>query len=101
MTATIMSSLRNKLRSRGGRWLATAALLAVVPKCFACLAAYLGLAAALSFGGPELCGAAENSANHWVSWLSLIALVCTLLGVVLTLRSRPAHPSCAASPAPH
>ncbi len=37
------------------RWLIPAVLLALAPKCLACLAAWLGLAALLGLG-PEICG---------------------------------------------
>ena len=40
---------------RWRRWLIPAVLLAVMPKCLACVAAWLGLAALLGLG-PEICG---------------------------------------------
>ncbi|MBI3884126.1 MAG: hypothetical protein HY302_00085 [Opitutae bacterium] len=45
-----------------------AALLALTPKCVLCVAAYVGLGAALGLGGPELCGGSAGglSATHFV-----------------------------------
>lgn len=67
--------------SRAGRWLLPAALLALAPKCVACVLAYVGLGAALGLGGPELCGGAADSAVWWpaaLAWLggggALVAL---------------------------
>lgn len=51
------SQLGERLRS-ACRWLIPVALLAVTPKCFLCVTAYLGLGAVLGLGGPEICGAA-------------------------------------------
>ena len=37
------------------RWVVSAVVLAVMPKCLACVAAWLGLATLLGFA-PEICG---------------------------------------------
>jgi len=52
-----MSPRLTELCRRPWRGLAALALLILAPKCIACVAAYVGLGAALGFGGPELCGA--------------------------------------------
>lgn len=45
-----------RARARPGRWLLSAAGLALAPKCLLCLAGYAGLGTALGLAGPELCG---------------------------------------------
>lgn len=70
---------------RGARgWVVLAALLAAAPKCVLCLLAYTGLAAALGFAGPELCGAPAGPA---VPWLLLCSAAGALLGAVRFRRS--------------
>ena len=75
---------RQPARIRG--WLVPAALLALAPKCLLCVVAYVGLGAALRFGGPELCGAPGSSAGHWTTWLSALGLAAGTIG--LFARSR-------------
>ncbi len=78
------SPLLDRLR-RARRWLIPAALLALIPKCFACLAVYAGLGAAL-FGGVEICGAASNSiATTLHAWPLLLAVS---LAALATIRHR-------------
>lgn len=52
-----MPSRPSNLLRHPWRGVAALALLAVVPKCVVCAAAYFGLGALLGLGGPELCGA--------------------------------------------
>ena len=61
-----------------------AALLALTPKCLACVLAYAGLAGALGFGGPEICGASAGTATAWTSWL----LPAGFAGVGLLVRNQ-------------
>ncbi len=78
---------------RWRRWLSGAALLALVPKCLLCLAAYAGLGAAIGLGGPELCGATDDASSAWVG---VFATTGAILGIVLiAVRGRrrdSAHP---------
>jgi len=62
------------------RWLVPAALLALTPKCFLCLAAYLGLGAALGLSRPEICSAASSGFGPWVWSLALGGLVLGPIG---------------------
>jgi hypothetical protein len=71
------------------RWLLPAALLALMPKCLLCLAAYAGIGAALGLGGPEICGASSRTMGLWVCSLALGGLA---LGVTaLYIRHRRRH----------
>ena len=60
-----MPSQRTEFFRRAVRWLWPAALLALMPKCLLCLAAYAGIGAALGFGGPEICGASSGMIGPW------------------------------------
>jgi hypothetical protein len=60
--------------SRVVRWLLPTALLALLPKCLFCLAAYAGLGAALGLGGPEMCGASAGSSGSWASSLAWLGV---------------------------
>jgi len=51
-------------------------LLAITPKCLMCVLAYVGLGAALGFGGPEICGASGGTQAPWASSLALLGAVC-------------------------
>jgi hypothetical protein len=75
-----MSPRRAKIAWRHSRWLAAGAALAVMPKCLLCVVAYLGIAAALGFGGPEICGASASATP-----LHLTLLLVTLSGVFIGL----------------
>jgi hypothetical protein len=58
---------------------------AVVPKCVLCLLGYVGLAATVGWGGPELCGAEPE--NH--AWLLIVgALVGLAVAAVYDRRLR-------------
>ena len=69
-----MSPPRPDSRRRAARWLVPAAALVVAPKCFVCVAGYLGLGAwfgaKLGAGAREICGAPGVSpiatATTWV-----------------------------------
>jgi predicted Co/Zn/Cd cation transporter (cation efflux family) len=61
------------------RWLISAAVLALTPKCVLCLAAYAGIGAALGLGGPELCGAPGVPAGPW----PLLAVAGTTGGIII------------------
>jgi hypothetical protein len=68
-----MSSRRVELPPRSIRWFLPVALLALAPKCVLCVAAYVGLGAALGLGGPELCGA-TGSPVPWASSLAWLGV---------------------------
>lgn len=67
------------------RWLAPAALLALVPKCLLCVLAYAGLGTALGLGGPERCGAPPPAAT---AWPTALAAVGALAGLIAWCRRR-------------
>lgn len=69
------------LRHRVGRGLVVGVLLALVPKCGVCLLTYLGMGALLGLGGPELCGAADDSSGVFLTIASAVAF--TLLAGAL------------------
>jgi hypothetical protein len=71
---------------RARSWWIPAALLALTPKCIACVLGYASLGAMLGIGGPELCGAAGGAYGHWEAWLLLIGAACAI--GVFTIRSR-------------
>jgi hypothetical protein len=54
-------------RLAGARWLTAALIAVLLPKCIACVAAYIALAAGLAVA-PELCGATERS-DRLPAWL--------------------------------
>ncbi len=68
-----------ELLSRPFRPLASAALVALAPKCAMCVVAYAGLGALLGMRTPEICGAAAGSR---VSWLVSAAWICTAIGAM-------------------
>ncbi|ATC65001.1 hypothetical protein CMV30_14080 [Nibricoccus aquaticus] len=79
-------------RSRAVRWLLSAALLALTPKCVVCVAAYLGAGAALGLGGPQWCGPATG-ASPAVSWMTALAWIgatglAGALGVCASCRTK-------------
>lgn len=69
-----MSSRPADFFRRAIRWFLPTALVALVPKCLLCVAAYAGLGAALGLGGPEICGASVGSPTSWASSLAWLAL---------------------------
>jgi hypothetical protein len=71
--------LAEKIR-RPSRWLALGALAAFGPKCVVCVAAYVGIGAALGLGGSEICGAPANSSDAWMSWLLIPGIVLGFSG---------------------
>ncbi|HYD85625.1 MAG TPA: hypothetical protein VEA63_16270, partial [Opitutus sp.] len=73
-----MSSRRTEFSRRAARWLLPAAVLAFTPKCLLCVAAYVGLGAALGLATPELCGGAANASTTWASSLAWLGLICGL-----------------------
>jgi hypothetical protein len=64
-----MSWSRIDSSRRAVRWLLPTAALALVPKCLLCLAAYLGLGAALGVSGPEFCGAPRDTFPIWMGFV--------------------------------
>jgi hypothetical protein len=62
------------------RWLAPAALLALVPKCLLCVMAYAGIGVALGLGGPEMCGAPAGSTGLMAPALMISSLALGLIG---------------------
>src|SRR5258708_32628278 len=57
-----------------GRWFISGLLLMVLPKCLACVAGYVALAAGLGLAGPELCGGATEDAGAWTGGATLLLL---------------------------
>jgi hypothetical protein len=81
-----MSSPRIEFSRRAVRWLLPAAALALAPKCLACVLAYAGIATALGFGGPEMCGAPGDVTASWASLLAMFGLAVGAIGVFVILR---------------
>ena len=71
---------------RARSWWIPAALLALTPKCIACVLGYASLGAMLGIGGPELCGTTGGTLAHWETWLLLIGAAGAI--GVFTIRSR-------------
>ena len=71
---------------RGRAWILPTAALALAPKCFACALAYTGLAAALGFGGPEICGASPNFPTAGTTGLFALGVATFLAGTRARLR---------------
>lgn len=93
----MLSRLREKFRPRLPRarsWWIPAALLAVAPKCVACLLGYASLGAMLGIGGREMCGATDGHAGIWIAVLILpgAAAVVTRLAVRASQPSKTEHP---------
>jgi len=82
-----MSPSRTKSFRRSIRWLLPAALLALMPKCFLCLAAYAGIGAVLGFGGPEICGATSSPMSLWVSAFVLGGGALSAIGLYVRHRA--------------
>jgi hypothetical protein len=83
-----MSPPRLEFSRRAARWLLPAAALALAPKCLACVLAYAGIATALGFGGPEMCGAPGGGTGSWPTLLAVFGLAVGALGLFVTLRHR-------------
>jgi hypothetical protein len=66
-------NLRQRLVGARG-WLIPTALLALAPKCFLCLLAYVGLGTALGLGGPEICGTTDSTTHYWIACVLLLAV---------------------------
>lgn len=81
MSPRLADSLRLPWRS-----IAALALLAVAPKCVACLVAYIGLGAALGLGGPELCGVAAAPSHAIVLIVSAVLLTIGITCVAVRKR---------------
>lgn len=65
------------------RWLSAGAIFAVVPKCFLCLAAYVGFGTLLGIkAAPEICGAASGPSGHAIAWAIVVGvtLTCVVIG---------------------
>lgn len=86
--------LQSSRASRAVRWLLPTALLALTPKCLLCVAAYIGLGAALGLGGPEICGAPGGFTPSWASSLAWLGVTLGL-GVIGFLAG---HRRCRISP---
>lgn len=86
-----MSPRLAELCRRPWRGIAALAFIAVVPKCVACLAAYVGLGAMLGLGGPELCGAPTESSHVSVLIVSALLLSVGLAGATMCKDSIPSR----------
>ncbi|HEY5551867.1 MAG TPA: hypothetical protein VIK52_08260 [Opitutaceae bacterium] len=90
----MLSRPRENLRRRLPRarsWLIPAALLALTPKCIACVLGYAGLGAMLGLGGPELCGTSGNHSGLWIAFL-IPAGAAAFLARPAIGASRPSRP---------
>ena len=77
-------------RTRAGLrvWLVPGVLLALTPKCFLCIAAYIAAGSALRLGSPEFCGG--TTAIHWTTWLFALGLALGTVGFFAHSRNRRA-----------
>lgn len=104
MIATKNPPVRTRLVEflrRRGRWLTGAALLALVPKCLLCLAAYAGLGAALGLAGPELCGAVADSPSRWPEMLAVAGAALAMIQLATASRCHAqARLTCSTQPFP-
>jgi len=75
-TKIVFPSLRRSIR-----WLPAVAIFAFVPKCVVCLAAYIGVGAALGvkFGGQEICGPSAGSLEGQMFWLIMAGAVVGII----------------------
>jgi hypothetical protein len=71
-------------RHRRWPWLLPAALLALVPKCPLCVAAWLLASVGFGFGRAELCGARPGDHAHPILWMTalLAAFIAASLGLI-------------------
>jgi hypothetical protein len=60
-------------------------LVALIPKCVLCVAAYLGLGTTLGWTSAEICGAPREAAMHGFAW-PLVATVAVAMAVLATKR---------------
>jgi hypothetical protein len=83
------------------RPLASAAAVALAPKCTLCVLAYAGVGAAFGLRGPEICGAAGSQDGPWRMEVALagLALACALW-LAAPRRSRDPGPGWIRSLAP-
>lgn len=82
---------RTRLLHRPTGWIPPVVLLALIPKCFLCLAAYTGMGAALGLSGPEICGAAADPTFPWMSVLVLGGVAASLVCFYVQHRRREQH----------
>lgn len=78
---------------RALRWTALFAATALVPKCVACLAAYLAVGAGLGRLGVELCGQPSPAASAMgvissSTWIIAWLAIASLAGALLLVRRR-------------
>lgn len=86
-----MSPSRVETVRRAIRWFPLTAIVALVPKCLLCLAAYAGGGAAfgLTFGGPEICGASTGFPGSAMVWYALLGAVVILGLICRSMTSGP------------
>jgi hypothetical protein len=70
------------------RPLATAALVALAPKCMVCVLAYAGIGALLGIRSPEICGAASGPRTPWETLPTAIGVALGIIAVFAVVRSR-------------
>jgi hypothetical protein len=78
-------NFRRRFR-RANSWWIPAALLALTPKCVACVFGYASIGAMLGIGGPELCGAPGGVYGHWEASLFMVGTAGAI--GLLRIRSR-------------
>ena len=64
------------------------AVLALMPKCLLCAAAYLGVGAALGLTGPEICGARPATFPMWLWVIFGLSLVIGPVCIFRIARAR-------------
>src|SRR5688572_27256852 len=92
MTSRLMSSRRTEFSHRAVRWLLPGALVALMPKCLLCVAAYAGLGIGLGASGPDICGTSGGFPGSWASSLAWLGVAGGLGTVGLLASCRVCRP---------
>lgn len=77
---------------RGLCWFAAVTGLALLPKCFACLAGYLAVFTGLATVTPELCGTGDTGTPDSLGYLFASGSLMTAAGISLWLMARNRPP---------
>jgi hypothetical protein len=93
-----MSPTRGEIIRRSSRWVTTFGMIAFVPKCVACVVAYLGLVTGFGFGSAEICGAAPGFTASWGIGYESAAVALGVVGWLLFGRLKPLSEQCEVEP---